>query len=197
MFNITRQVCIIILPQKRRNRDPPVSRVSTSRRDIADPVTQLTVSFSRRVPGEAGGSGAPPRQPLRLSGTHPCWMLASNKASLRHHGTYSVRYASRLYIVHVSRWPILALVSTSRAVSTRIRRRPHSAECGTATYRTDPSIPVSLTESSEVLAGSVCHSQLIPDGISPFPTSLPGHSSLYQERCPSPVCAHTKLPHKS
>lgn len=53
---------------------------------------------------------------------------------------------------------ILALVSTSRAVSTRIRRRPHSAECGTATYRTDPSVPVSLTESSEVLAGSVCHS---------------------------------------
>jgi hypothetical protein len=194
MFNITRQVCIIILPQKRRNRDPPVSRVSTSRRDIADPVTQLTVSFSRRVPGEAGGSGAPPRQPLRLSGTHPCWMLASNKAS--RHILSSVRLSPvrNMCTYHVG---ILALVSTSRAVSTRIRRRPHSAECGTATYRTDPSVPVSLTESSEVLAGSVCHSQLIPDGISPFPTSLPGHSSLYQERCPSPVCAHTKLPHKS
>ena len=183
------------MPQKRRNRDPPVSRVSTSRRDIADPVTQLTVSFSRRVPGEAGGSGAPPRQPLRLSGTHPCWMLASNKAS--RHILSSVRLSPvRAYMCtyHVG---ILALVSTSRAVSTRIRRRPHSAECGTATYRTDPSVPVSLTESSEVLARSVCHSQLIPDGISPFPTSLPGHSSLYQERCPSPVCAHTKLPHKS
>jgi len=189
MFNITRQICIFLSPQKRRNRDPPVSRVSTHAERYTGSGHSTAVSFSSRVPGEA-----PALRHANLSGC-PAHIHAGCSHQIKHHGTY-FRYASRLYMCtyHVG---ILALVSKSRAVSTRIRRRPHSAECGTATYRTDPSVPVSLTESSEVLAGSVCHSQLIPDGISPFPTSLPGHSSLYQERCPSPVCAHTKLPHKS
>ena len=193
MFNITgdRISAYCVTSHESEEIDPPA--LSTVGR-FTERYPVHTVSFSSRVPGEA-----PALRHANLSGcpahTYPCWRCShqnSNKAS-RH--ILSV-YASRLYICtyHVG---ILALVSTSRAVSTRIRRRPHSAECGTATYRTDPSVPVSLTESSEVLAGSVCHSQLIPDGISPFPTSLPGHSSLYQERCPSPVCAHTKLPHKS
>ena len=87
-------------PKAKKSRSASEPRVDLTERYRGSGHTRLTVSFSRRVPGEAGGSGAPPRQPLRLSGTHPCWMLASNKAS--RHILSSVRLSP--VHVHVSRW---------------------------------------------------------------------------------------------